>query len=259
MSLNYVTLTLDLYDGQGNPVIAGEALFTPSVQLTDTTDHMWIPPAPVPCVFHAGGLPTVKLLATDNSAPAPSGWGWTVSFSGVPGNPAGFTFFLPYADGSSQYLSSQAPVSSAAAMQSYLPLSQVTSGAAYQSAGGGHSSKLQGWFAALANRDYARANVVVIGDSITAGQGTSGSFPAIYCQQLAANLRAKFPVSGVTGGRGWLNPYPQNVAVFPYITIAGSPAPAQATGYSPDLSAWKFTASGQSWTYSLTGDSCDIM
>jgi hypothetical protein len=110
VTLNYVTLTLDLYDGQGNPVIKGEALFTPTVQLTDTTDHQEIVLAPVPCVFHGGGLPAVKLLATDNTAPLPGGWGWTVSFTGVAGNPAGFTFLLPYASGSAQYLSSQAPV-----------------------------------------------------------------------------------------------------------------------------------------------------
>ena len=111
MALNYVTLTLDLYDGQGNPVIAGEALFTPTAQLTDTTNHELITLAPVPCVFHSAGTPAVKLLATDNGPPAPAGWAWTVTFTGVAGNPASFSFFLPYASGSAQNLSAQAPVS----------------------------------------------------------------------------------------------------------------------------------------------------
>lgn len=35
MALNYVTLTLDLHDGQGNPVITGEALL-PLSTLTST-------------------------------------------------------------------------------------------------------------------------------------------------------------------------------------------------------------------------------
>ena len=35
MSLEYLTLVLDLYDGQGNPVITGSAAFTPSAVLTD--------------------------------------------------------------------------------------------------------------------------------------------------------------------------------------------------------------------------------
>lgn len=113
MTLNYVTLTLDLYDGQGNPVTDGIAYFTPTVQLTDTTNHADTIQAPVPAVFHSGGLPAVKLLATDNPAPLPTGWGWQVSFSGVPGVPAGFTFFLPYSNGPAQYLSSQSPVSTA--------------------------------------------------------------------------------------------------------------------------------------------------
>ena len=111
MTLNYVTLVLDAYDAQGNLVTKGSASFVPSAQLTDPGVE-WIPPAPVPAVFHAAGPPSVKLLATDNTAPQPEGWGWTVTFSGVPGDPAGFSFFLPYTGGSTQYLSALAPVGS---------------------------------------------------------------------------------------------------------------------------------------------------
>ena len=35
MPLNYVTLTLDLYDGQGDPEIRGSASLVPSAVLTD--------------------------------------------------------------------------------------------------------------------------------------------------------------------------------------------------------------------------------
>ena len=111
-----MTLTLDLYDGQGNPVIAGNALFTPTAQLTDTTNHELITQAAVPCVFHSGGLPAVKLLATDNGPPAPPGWAWTVTFAGVPGSPASFSFFLPFSNGATQKLSSLTPVAAPTVM-----------------------------------------------------------------------------------------------------------------------------------------------
>ena len=78
MSLNYVTLTLDVYDGQGNPMTKGTATFTPSAQLTDTTDHQITGLTPVTATFRPGTAPpVVKLLATDNSAPLPAGWAWT--------------------------------------------------------------------------------------------------------------------------------------------------------------------------------------
>ena len=141
MALNYVTLTLDLYDGQGSAIVAGTATLTPSVQLTDTTDHEWIPPAPLTVTFRPGTAPpSVKLLATDNGAPLPAGWGWIISFSGVPGNPAGFTFFLPFSSGASQFLSAQAPVSGVVTQAAsaipgiYVAPSGDTTGAADQAA-----------------------------------------------------------------------------------------------------------------------------
>ena len=108
MTLQYVVLTLDLYDGQGNAVTTGTAALVPSAQLKDTTDHMLITVAPVPAVFHAGGFPAVSLLATDNGSLSPS-WTWGITFTGVPGNPAGFSFSLAHATGAAQYLSSLAP------------------------------------------------------------------------------------------------------------------------------------------------------
>lgn len=119
MSLNYVTLVLDLYDGQGNPVISGNASLVPSVQLTDTTDDMVITQSPVVAVFQSTGTPSIKLLATDNANLSPSGWGWTVTFPNVPGSPAGFSFFLPSTGGATQYLSSLSPVFNATSMQGY--------------------------------------------------------------------------------------------------------------------------------------------
>ena len=121
MTLNYVRLTLDLYDGQGNFPVSGLATFTPSAVLTDAGAEI-VGQQPVVAVFHAAGVPSVSLLATDNSGPLPGGWTWSVSFSGITGAPAAFSFFLPFSGGASQLLSSLIPVSSGSSFQGYMPL-----------------------------------------------------------------------------------------------------------------------------------------
>ena len=113
MALSYVTLTLDLFDGQGSHLNGGTAVFTPSVQLTDATDGEIVTQAPVTAAFKAAGSPVVSLLATDNAGVTPAGWAWTVAFSRVPGAPASFSFFLAFANGAAQNLSALAPVSAA--------------------------------------------------------------------------------------------------------------------------------------------------
>jgi hypothetical protein len=125
VTLQYVTLTLDLYDGQGNPVTMGTATLTPSAELTDTTDHMRVIKAPVRAIFRPAGTPAVSLLATDNGDPAPSGWVWTASFTGVPGNPPPVSFALPFSGGATQYLSALAPLIPATQFSQYVPLSAL--------------------------------------------------------------------------------------------------------------------------------------
>lgn len=109
MALNYVNLTLDLFDGQGNELKTGNVIFTPSVQLTDTVEHELITRAQLQ-VSLVGGSPVVKLLATDNGNLNPSGWSWDVTFQNVPGNPPEFSFHLVFASGANQFLSSQTPL-----------------------------------------------------------------------------------------------------------------------------------------------------
>ncbi len=125
--------------------------------------------------------------------------------------------------------------------------------------GGVHSAKLQGWFAALANRDYARVNVMCIGDSITEGQGATNA-DYRWTNRLRDNLRARFPTVGLTGGgRGYLQPrLNAGVTTFtlPWVTITGSTA--NQSGYSPNDHATLITRAC-TVTYSLVGDSADIM
>ncbi len=124
MSLNYVELTLDLYDGQGNPVTQGTAALIPTTYLTDTTDHQITGLTPVTATFRPGTAPpVVKLLATDNTAPEPNGWAWTITPPPACGV-AAFSFFLPYASGSAQYLSAQVPVAAPAGLTTYLQKSR---------------------------------------------------------------------------------------------------------------------------------------
>jgi hypothetical protein len=104
---DFVQLTLDLYDGAGNYPSSGTATFTPSAVLTSPGNGM-TGQIPVVASFR-GTLVTVSLLATDNEGITPADWTWGVSFSGVAGAPAPFSFPLAYADGSSQSLSSLYP------------------------------------------------------------------------------------------------------------------------------------------------------
>lgn len=129
MALNYVTLTVDVFDGQGNYPTSGTATFTPSAALTDTTNHEYVAQIPVVASFKASGLPAARLLATDNGTVAPSGWGWAVTFAGFTGAPAGWSFFLPFSGGASQNLADIAPTSSTVSMAAYLPIDYPTGAA----------------------------------------------------------------------------------------------------------------------------------
>lgn len=101
-----MTLVLNEYDGMGNPVVTGAAALMPSTALVNAIDRMDITPWVPLQLFRPSAFPEVKLLATDNVNVIPAGWMWTLAFSGVPGNPVTRSFYLPYAGGSTQYLSS---------------------------------------------------------------------------------------------------------------------------------------------------------
>ena len=108
MSLNKVALTLDLYDGQGNPLPSGTSLLVPTAVLTDSTDHVIATQVPVKAAHTPAGPPVVSLIANDNDDILPADTGWTIT------PPAGcglarFSFILAYSNGASQYLSDLSP------------------------------------------------------------------------------------------------------------------------------------------------------
>lgn len=148
----------------------------------------------------------------------------------------------------------------------FTPASGASTPLFYQQLGGAHSSKLQGWFAALAARAGARANVVLLGDSIAAGQGAT-AFPSCYAQLLPVLLNARFPTTGLAAhGRGFLPPIipPSNPTSFvpPYVTVASQAnlIAGSLYGFGPNLETWDIShTAANTLTYSLVGDSADIL
>ena len=104
MSLNYVNLVLDLYDGQGNPVVTGSVVCTPSTTVVDSADHVVVTQKPVPVSLFGSPLPTVQLAATDNPGLLPSQWGWLIQPQ-FPGAPEGQVYAIPFSGGAQQFLS----------------------------------------------------------------------------------------------------------------------------------------------------------
>lgn len=120
------------------------------------------------------------------------------------------------------------------------------------------SQALIPWSSALANRHYARCNLVCVGDSITEGQGATQA-DRRWIARLRDNLRTRFQTTGLSGGgRGFLGAASSGEFSFTWpAVIAGSPTVASTLG--PKGHFVQLNGSGQSITYSLTGDSADIM
>lgn len=108
-------------------------------------------------------------------------------------------------------------------------------------------SDLMPWFAAAGNRALQAVPVVVLGDSTLEGVGLS-AFSQSLGQQLATQLRARFPVSGVTGGRGYLP-----VTDLPNAQLTPTGMTALADGYGPNGRHVVMDSSGDKVTVVLDG------
>ena len=104
MALNYVQVVLDLYDGEGNPLSAGTVTLTPSEVVTDSTDHLVLTQQPIVVRLFNNPLPTVRILATDNTSLTPSGWRWQIA-GNYPGAAPAAQYPVSFANGVTQYLS----------------------------------------------------------------------------------------------------------------------------------------------------------
>lgn len=112
--------------------------------------------------------------------------------------------------------------------------------------------------AGLANRHYARCNIVCIGDSISEGQGAT-QLDRRWIARLRDNLRTRYQTTALSGGgRGFLGAASSGEISFVWpTTITGSPT--QATTLGPKGQFVQLSGAGQAITYNLVGDSADIM
>ena len=134
----------------------------------------------------------------------------------------------------------------------------------YQQLGAAHSTKLQPWFAALANRNYAQVNVACLGTSITEGYGAT-AWGRDWPSMLGAALNSRFPAKGLTThGRGWLGPIlpgtpiASGISATAYCTVTGTPGTG-VVGYGLNLQTYDISAGGGcTLTYSLVGTTAFI-
>jgi lysophospholipase L1-like esterase len=88
-------------------------------------------------------------------------------------------------------------------------------------------SPLTPLFSAIANRNNARADIPVIGDSITAGRGAT-SYASTWTQQANRAIRASYPttVNGAAGGLGFVPAYPGDTITYsaPIVLASGTPS-----------------------------------
>jgi hypothetical protein len=121
LSAQYVTLVIDLFAATGEATGQGRAVIVPSGEIPDPDDQMFIGTEPIVVPLWTSSRPSVLLVSTDSVGPQPQGWTYGVSFPGVPGNLTPFSFYLPYSDGATQYLSALAETPAAQPLGLYVP------------------------------------------------------------------------------------------------------------------------------------------
>ena len=125
MSVSYGTLILDEADSGGNLIVRGTVTIALSQRVPDAGDDLIFGQAPVTGVFGAGGPPSARLPFNDTFGPqgddAP-GTTYTITYNGVPGSPASWSFYLLSTNGGTQRLSAIASTPAAQPGQMYVPL-----------------------------------------------------------------------------------------------------------------------------------------
>lgn len=80
---------------------------------------------------------------------------------------------------------------------------------------------LRTWYTTLANRDYGPADILVIGDSITEGQGATVKNRR-WIERLQSSLRLRYPTAGVAGGEGYVAANQSQTSFAPGWTYGGN-------------------------------------
>jgi lysophospholipase L1-like esterase len=272
MSLSYVTLT-------GTLPGAGGAVLTAALSgwVADPTDVLLIPPVPDPVTLAnatvngvACGTFTLPGLMANDNADIPAGTYWVLTVKGISGVALWQQdVVLNHAAGATQDISALAAYVPATPVTGTMPLPAGTAQPGQfpvvnEAATGTSWAFAQSYqaltplSAALGNRASARCNVVCLGDSITEGQHAT-SEPNRWLACLRVALRARFPFAGQpAGGRGFLGVATSGESSFTWpAVLAGSPASGATLG--PKSEFVNLSSGTTTVTYSLTGDSADIM
>lgn len=117
---------------------------------------------------------------------------------------------------------------------------------------------LQSWYAALGGRAQSPANLVLLGDSMTQGQGAT-AFDRTWAARLRVGLRGRYPTTGVTGGRGFISPLGGLTGVSSAIwpTSQAGAAPIWTDSAGPKKRVWRLN-SATSYTWTLQGTAVDL-
>jgi lysophospholipase L1-like esterase len=118
------------------------------------------------------------------------------------------------------------------------------------------AASLRGWWVALGQRGTRRADIAVIGDSITCGNGASAHSNR-WVERLAAQLRQRLALP--TGGRGYISAQNSGVTTYTWPAALSGGAAVAGNQWGPNKSIVALSAAGQTITYQLAGTSCDVM
>ena len=116
--------------------------------------------------------------------------------------------------------------------------------------------KLGAFHAALADRAQGRCSVAVIGDSITEGSYAT-AWANSWPQVLRGLLQSRYPVAGVTGGRGYLPASADLTTPTPPVTLAG--APSEGYNYGASGRYLVLDTAAKTATVVVSGTSVDLV
>ncbi len=118
---------------------------------------------------------------------------------------------------------------------------------------------LRVFHAALADRRSNPCNIVVMGDSMTEGQGAT-AWGSRWVDRFRDQMRRQFPVTGVTGGVGFISTTNGltggSSSIFP---VAHSGTVSTNSQSGPKKRSRAFSASGHITTWTVTGTAVDLL